>query len=241
MDTLNELPAVVFLILTIGLLVLAGGLGAWLWNYITNADRHRRQRAAESSPETGDMQQSDDVELLRVSRTAQGDVIVFVQGEPRQHLREIKDFQQGQDTVTALRAVLAFAEGYLPVGASTQAETSAPAPSEPPIDEETFLERLKQTDLFPLEEPKPTLWGATLSRKAQPLTPLTTPADQINELLQSRLESSSFSHRDIQITTGKDGGICIYVGAQRFTTVEEVPDAEIRALIQGAIDEWIGQ
>ncbi|HDD25213.1 MAG TPA: hypothetical protein ENF52_07235 [Chloroflexi bacterium] len=248
MDTLNEIPAFVFLILTVGLLVLAGGLGTWLWSYITNANRRRQAKTTRPSSEIGSQpttaagtEESDEVELLRVSRTVQGDVVVFVQGERRQHLREIKDFQQGQDTVTALQAVLAFAEGYLPAGPALQPDQSSSEPPEPLIDEETFLERLKQTDLFPAEKSKPGLLGVTLSRKAQPLTPLTTPADQINELVQSRLESSPLSRHDIQVTTGKDGGICIRVGIQRFATVEEIPDAEIRALIQGAIEEWIGQ
>jgi len=43
------------------------------------------------------------------------------------------------------------------------------------------------------------------------------------------------------LTTGKGGGICIHVDLQTFDSIDDVPDSEVRGLIQDAILEWEGE
>jgi hypothetical protein len=73
-----------------------------------------------------------------------------------------------------------------------------------------------------------------------PLDSLLTPADQINGLVQRRLEDrpDMAKHGHIRLTTGKDGGLRFHVGLQTFTAVDDIPDLKVRALIQDVIREW---
>jgi hypothetical protein len=258
MNMLNEIPIGVFLVLIVALLVLAGGLGLWLVEYIKSSRKESSSRLTvaeryEGAPEDSIKDliqdsvaeaQSGEVELLRVARTVQGETIVFVQGQPRRHLREIKDLQRGQDTIEALKAVLAFAEGYIPASArpSQSAQTAPPqaSPQAPAIGEEEFLERLRHTDLFPAEQKSPGIWGLPKRRRpSEPSSPLITPADQINELVQQRLEEAPHLARyNVHVTTGADGGVCVHVGLQTYAVVDDIPEVEIRALVQDAVNRW---
>jgi hypothetical protein len=57
--------------------------------------------------------------------------------------------------------------------------------------------------------------------------------------VQQRLrERPDLAKRRIGLTTGKDGGICIHVDLQTFDSIDDVPDSEVRRLIQDAILEW---
>ncbi|MBL7062946.1 MAG: hypothetical protein ISS49_01900 [Anaerolineae bacterium] len=53
-------------------------------------------------------------ELLCVSRTKKGNLAVFVQDQRYCRLSEIKDPQVRSEAIAALKAVLTFAEGWLP-------------------------------------------------------------------------------------------------------------------------------
>ena len=183
-------------------------------------------------------------ELLSVYRTENGELAVFVQGQRYNHLRGIKDRQVGTDTIEAIRCVMAFAEGWLPVPRQEPVQPTSIKPTVEPVesavDEETFLERLRQTDLFPAEKkPSGLLDGLRISRVRREFDPLITPADAINHLVQQRLEEHpGMTRQDISIITGEDGGLCFRVGIRTFTEVASIPDSEVRALIQDAIREW---
>jgi hypothetical protein len=183
-------------------------------------------------------------ELLSICRTENGELAVFVQGQRYHHLRGIKDRQVGTETIEAIRCVMAFAEGWLP---APRQEPIQPAPIKstvepvkPTVDEETFLERLRQTDLFPAEKKPPGLLdGLRIGRVRREFDPLMTPADAINHLVQQRLEEHpGMARQDISIITGEDGGLCFRVGIRTFTEIASIPDSEVRALIQDAIREW---
>jgi len=164
-------------------------------------------------------------ELLRISRTKKGRLTIFVQGRRYRHLREIKDPQVGRETIEALKAVLTFAEGWLPAPRQTPPQ---PASRKSTVDEETFLERLRRSDLFPAGGP---------ARTSQP-EPL-IPVGKINALVQKRLrERPDLAGRHIFLTTKVGGNPLICVSQQTFDAVDDIPDPQIRALIQDAIREW---
>jgi hypothetical protein len=240
---MDTIPPFVLLVFALVLLALAGGLGFWLYNYITGGGTgnggHERPLVAETSARGKATMGTDAQELLSVRRTKRGDLVVFVQGARYHHLREIKDPQLGKETVEAIRCVLAFAEGWLP---SLRQEPSQPPPAGSSVDEEAFLERLRQSDMFSLEAPSSGPFGRRSRggrRPFQPLEPLLTPADAINELVQQRLqERPDMARQIISITTGADGGLRIRVGLKTFTEAGAIPDPEARALVQDAIREW---
>lgn len=61
---------------------------------------------------------------------------------------------------------------------------------------------------------------------------------QIDTVLQDRLLNSPLAGRGIRLQESIQGGVEVYVGLQKFETVDDVPDAEIKAAIRSAIAEW---
>jgi hypothetical protein len=266
---MDAIPPFVFLIFALALLCLAGGLVYWLVGYLrgggTGKSKERdRTSTAEVLSEVVSTAQvpaepmpTADVpaepvqamppgarELLSVRRIENGELAVFVQGQRYHHLRGIRDRQVGRETIEAIRYVIAFAEGWLPAPRQEPVQPasikSTVEPVESAVDEEAFLERLRQMDLFPAEKKPPGLLnGLRRGRVRREFDPLMTPADAINSLVQQRLEEhASVTRRDISIITGEDGGLCFRIGIQTFTEVASIPDSEVRALIQDAIREW---
>jgi len=179
-----------FLILVVAIVsALAGGLLTWIVSYISGGGKskrqHRRLPAATAQGESEAPAPAGEQELLRVSRTKKGRLAVFVQGQRYRRLLEITEPQVGRETIAALKAVLTFAEGWLP---STLQSPSQPAPRRSTVDEEAFLEQLRQSDLFSLDKPSG-LRGRPRRRPSSPrqLEPLLTPADEINDLVRQRV------------------------------------------------------
>lgn len=225
---MGALPALFYLVLALAALALAGGLLVWIIRYASSRDdggpKERPQPPTVATPAPAGEQ-----ELLRVSRTEKGELAVFVQGQRRRHLQEIADPQLGRETVEALKAVLAFAEDWLP---ALRQPPPQPAARKSTVDEETFLERLRRSDMFSLRSP------SRSPSKPSPPEPL-IPVEKINDLVQERLrEQPDLVGRYVYLTTGANGSVRIYVGQQIFEAVDDIPEPEVRALIQDAVSEW---
>jgi hypothetical protein len=229
---MGAIPSFIYLLLALAAFAIAGGLIIWISSYIKAKDE-RNPQTADRSPtaakpsDSGISEPTGEQELLCVSRTSKGGLAVSVQGQRYGHLREIRDPQVGRETVEALKAVLAFAEGWLPTARET---TPRPAPRNSAVDEEAFLEQLRRSNLFSAGTPAPV-------SLPEPLIPV----EQIDELVQKRLqEHPDLAGQGIRLTTEADGSLYIYVGQQTFDAVGDIPDPKIRALIQDAIREWEG-
>jgi hypothetical protein len=61
---------------------------------------------------------------------------------------------------------------------------------------------------------------------------------QIDTVLQAMLATTPLATRGIRLTESSIGGVEVYVGLDKYATVDEVPDAEIKTLIRTAISEW---
>jgi hypothetical protein len=220
---MGALPPFVYILLALGSLAIAGALLVWVVDYIRSTGSRQR----EEPPASVEPTPAGEQELLRVLRTSKDGLAVYAQGQRYRHLREIADPQVGRETVEALQAVLAFAEGWLPAPSRPPVQ---PAPREPTVDEATFLERLRRGDVFSPRSPA----GPSL------LEPV-IPVEYINDLVQERLrEQPDLARRRICLTTEVDGSLRIYVGQQTFQTVEDIPEPAVRALIRDAIREWEG-
>jgi hypothetical protein len=60
----------------------------------------------------------------------------------------------------------------------------------------------------------------------------------IDAILQQKLQNSPLADKKIKMEEGPRGEVLVHVGAQRYSGLDTVPDAAIRALIQEAIDEF---
>lgn len=61
---------------------------------------------------------------------------------------------------------------------------------------------------------------------------------QIDAVLQSLLVDTPLAGRGIRLTESSIGGVEVYVGLQKYPSIDDVPDAEIKSSIRAAIAEW---
>lgn len=57
-------------------------------------------------------------------------------------------------------------------------------------------------------------------------------------MLQARLVGTPLEERGIFLTQSPEGGVMVYVGLTKYMSIDDVPDAEIKAAIRAAIAEW---
>jgi hypothetical protein len=229
MDTSSP---VFFIVIVAISAAVVGGLLASLIFMLTGSGGGKGKRGSTPPLQPGTPASPDERELLRVSRMKKGDLAVFVQGRPYRHLQEVTDPQTGIETAEAINAVMGFAKGWLP--ATQQSAAPEPAAPKSSVDEAAFLEQLRQSDLFPAGKPS----GLRPRRSSKP-DPLRTPAEEINDLIQRRLERwPDLLKEKVSLSTREDGSLCIQVGLWTFGAVDEIPDPQARALVKDAIREW---
>ncbi|HMV28640.1 MAG TPA: hypothetical protein PKE23_04590 [Anaerolineales bacterium] len=61
---------------------------------------------------------------------------------------------------------------------------------------------------------------------------------QIDVVLQKRLAGTSLEPLGIHLNDSLQGGLEVQIGSQKFETIDDVPDANIKAAIRAAIAEW---
>jgi hypothetical protein len=61
---------------------------------------------------------------------------------------------------------------------------------------------------------------------------------QIDSVLQTRLMNTKFAKSGIRLQESLQGGVQVYVGLEKYSTVDDVPDQEIKTEIRAAIAEW---
>ncbi len=221
---------VVFLVLVAISSVIAGAMLASLFFILSGAGGGggKASRRRTSAPLQGPAP-AEEQELLRVSRK-KDNLTVFVQGRPFRHIQEIPDPQMGIETTEAIKAVLDFAKGLLP---TVTPAASQPAPQKSTADEAAFLEQLRQAELFSTGK------ATGLPPRPSRVAPLRTPAEEINDLIQQRLERwPDLLKEKVRLSTHEDGSLRIHVGLYTYKSVDDVPDPQARALIRDVIREW---
>ena len=86
----------------------------------------------------------------------------------------------------------------------------------------------------PAPAPAPT---AEPSEEDIPPQPLSL-ARQIDAILQKRLAGTPLAARGIRIRDLLSGGVEFIVDAQSYSSVDEIPDAQVQAVIRAAISAW---
>ena len=122
-------------------------------------------------------------------------------------------------------------------------EDSPPSlvPKPPPEAEAAFLSSLETLP----KEPDPTPQRGGLFRRApkpaqtETAIPTLNLAEEINDIVQARLRYSSLAENNrIEITGDYSGGIRIRVNDEFYNSPEEIPNPEVKELIQASIKEW---
>jgi len=132
------------------------------------------------------------------------------------------------------------------------AKPVSPAPTPAPVDDEDSAEDQTEEDKQPrlpgdlpnmtlAEEPdnyKRTRYGYVRVTKVDK-APEINIADAIEEYLQYKIDQlPQFQQRGIHIKSAATGGVRIELDGRSYDFVDEVPDANVRQLLQETIDEW---
>jgi hypothetical protein len=204
-------------------------------------------------------------EVMRVIRDEQsGRILVEVEGRSYAHLREIADPQAGRRVLWAIADLIRFTGGMAANAQAVQSvaqqvagEQGLPTPPGPARAEETPARTEEDAAARPgAPEPRPAPEGpdrsfgsrysisAFFRRGLKPLPSTPEPApgsfvDEIEAILQDMIgQRAAPLPREVHVSVGSGNRLQVEVGREVYGSAEEVPDPEIRALIQAAVAAW---
>jgi len=140
-----------------------------------------------------------------------------------QKIEDIPDPEVRSQVVDAIKIVAAFGRDY--IAKRRKAQPEHPAPS---------AERAAPV-------PQRTADGSRLHQPSAPpqLIPQINLAKEIGEILEEmQKQRSSLAKRSIRLQNAPDGGVRFVIDGRTYTSVGEIPDLEVQALIRDATREW---
>jgi hypothetical protein len=175
----------------------------------------------------------DSVELLRVWRDlSDGSLILEIGGQQFKSISEMKAAHLDRRLMNVVHDLTAMLR------------TAPQQPKAPPTPTPTPPSSTPKDETFPSMAPGEMfrqMGRVAMGHKSEPAekAPTVSIPDQIEELLQNRLVNlPDYAGRSIHVQPSPLGGVRIEVDGQFFDGVGEVPDDEVRALIQDAVREW---
>ena len=175
----------------------------------------------------------DDPGLLRIKNES-GRFTLEMDGSPITTALSPDKKKRLIELVTVIRPWL---EGGQPAPMPAHSPPPASFPKEPPI-QRPISRTLPPEPVKPVE---PSLGGIfsppPKAVEERPFSSLSI-VGQIDSILQSRLMNTPLAGHGIRLQESLQGGVEVYVGLQKFATVDDVPDATIKSAIRAAIAEW---
>jgi hypothetical protein len=181
----------------------------------------------------------DDVEVLSAWRTHDNKVWLGMDGARLNDKTELQpgQFQRLLSLVLDLRPWLETAQAAAPKPESVP---------EPPPPAAPYTESAPQPLPPVAPVPAPTQPPVqAVNKKVVPVVEVTPPApvldsiiQQIDKVLQAKLETSPFKDRGIQLVEGPGGIVIVKDGINKYEGVDAIPDPEIKTLIRQAVTDW---
>jgi len=63
-------------------------------------------------------------------------------------------------------------------------------------------------------------------------------AEQIEDILRAKLDSDPFNKFEIDLGTGKDGSLEIWVNGTKYASMDEIPDVGLKNAFHAAVKKW---
>lgn len=255
------LPMLVFLL--IGII----GITFWIAWVIFKA-RYKKQlkpdKAAESNVPAFSVAPRE-VYLLAVDWASDGAWEIAVNGEHYPNLEAVPDDAVRQDVVAGLKEVVAFARSYVQkeqaarkppappqpapgpavraavtptplASAPTMPESRIPAVEKPVTSPVPPATRLPTDRLRVFLKDEPTLRRSDAAPTMMPTLDLAREIGEIVAEMQTRIPS--LAQRSIKLQNAPSGGVHFAIDGIVYSNVNEIPDADIQALIRAATKEW---
>ncbi|MGD0877585.1 MAG: hypothetical protein ABSA01_05490 [Anaerolineales bacterium] len=169
--------------------------------------------------------EADDVEVLSAWRTHSNKVWLGMDGA---RLNDKAELQPGQ-----YQRLVSLVLDLRPWLETAQAATPKPESSSEPLPPVAPVPALTQPPVL------------AVNKKVIPVIAVTPPApvldsiiQQIDKVLQTKLETSPFKDRGIQLVEGAGGIVIVKDGVKSYEGVDAIPDPEIRTLIRQAVTDW---
>ena len=186
---------------------------------------------------------------LRALVTSSGQWAIEIDGQPvpletltaeqRQRLVaiivQIRPWIDGKKIAPPPAPVPTHPAASAPVSAPPPAPVSPQPVSPQPVSASTSAETPSPPTINPLRG-----WRSMLANEVKvPESPSKVSIiSMIDAILQQKLQNSPLANQKIKMEEGPMGEVLVHVGALRYSGLDNVPDAAIRALIQEAIDEF---
>jgi hypothetical protein len=146
--------------------------------------------------------------------------------------------EQRRRLIEMLSLMRPWLEGHAAQSMKSSAPPPADRPKPAPVSPALSTPRPTQQPFdAPLGQPVAPR-APTIAKEDRPPAPANSIVTQIDTILQARLAGTPLAERGIFLTQSPEGGVIVYVGLTRYTGVDEVPDAEVKAAIRAAISEW---
>ena len=152
--------------------------------------------------------------LMRLSQDPEGNLGLELDNEPVNTTTITPD--QRKRLIALLTAIRPWLEGK---PAPPRVPAPAPVPASPPVD--------------PAAPPV----AIPLAVDEVPTAPQSIVA-QVDAILQIRITGTDLQHAGIKLQESPEGGVLVWVGLEKYLSVDEVPDESIKAAIRAAIVEW---
>jgi len=218
-------------------------------------------------PERERPARSDEV-MSVIRDRERGGVLVEVDGRRYAHLREIEDAQVGRRVLWAIADLVRFSGGMATnpqAVRSAQAADANPeagaargagAASPPPSASETAApsashvpQRFSDLGSLDLAEPSPPEGprgiigffqrGFQAPLPTEELPSPTAFIGEIDEILQRMIRQlPAPPSQSVRVSSSESGALQILVGREIYSGADQIPDAQVRQLIQAAVAEW---
>lgn len=202
-------------------------------------------------------------EVMRVIRDREtGNVLVEVDGQRYTHIRQIHDAAVGRRVLSAVAGLVQFTGGMAANPQAVRAMTGQEVHRPPPttatasplrrenasLQAERSPQRLSDPVSLDAVDPPPPQQNYSaigfFRRGFQAPPPEPVPSamawiEEIDEILQRAIRAlPTPPSQAVRVTSGDDGMLQIIIGVRAYDSADQVPDPQIRGLIEAAVAEW---